>query len=841
MRFNIYAVMLTLWLAIIGCSGSGDPASPPLAVLSQNRETKSSGDHCLLGFFLISGNSADNSLEIIPVRGGSEHYNVLSFLEKGPCTNCVKIAGISPGPDNSKYIDINITHPFPGTNLTGFDVRGIVMFDGSLTFEESQLVTSDSSVGDGQLLNAEGFTTLYNPFTWGSGPNGWQGYFQGKFASVDIPSSTLNGYMRHVSDYPGNTRNALFGASSVTRTYQIVFPQGDFILGYAVDASWAPPDNYPVVDPMTDFPISANCPEPWKLDFCLPPQNGGLSNNGGWVEYQVDVYDWQGSTTHDEPVIECNPIFDGIKTAEFVSEGAGFSTWRFGFENEKLAPAGTYKALLSVEDNENISSPDYLDLTAYRVVDLVVHGGAWAVSWGGEYNDFPNDIVTDSDGNIYVTGYFYETVDFDPGEDILEHTTAGYEDAYLSKFDPDGNLIWNRVWGAEYHEGGEGITLDSSGNIYVAGYFNNTVDFDPGPGVTEHTSHGDWDSFISKFSPEGDYIWSRAWGSNMWDKALDVSCDDSQNVYLCGFFRGTCDFNPEDGPSEEDIWEFNPGASYITSFGENGDHRWAKAWAGDGSADDVARALVTDSFGNSYISGTFDGTVDLDPGNGVESFTAPSIYPDAYTSCFDNDGEFVWGYGWGAESEEIVRSMALDGNDFLYLAGNFLETVDFDPTSGVDNHTALEDRDAFLTKYTTVGDYVRTVTWGGGNAPGSDNEIPWDCDVAPDSTVIVSGTFNNTVDFDPSPDSIEEYTSAGMNDVFISAFDMDGGHLWTHAFGSSIDDYGSCVSADLFGNFYLAGTFNETVDFNPYSNVYELTSNGYQDDFLVKYLPNGIW
>jgi hypothetical protein len=101
-------------------------------------------------------------------------------------------------------------------------------------------------------------------------------------------------------------------------------------------------------------------------------------------------------------------------------------------------------------------------------------------------------------------------VDFDPGPGEDNHTSNGSPswDAFLSKFDPNGNFVWARTWGGSDNWDGDegyGVAADGSGNAFVTGYFNETVDFDPGPGVDNHTSNGGWDVFLSKFPPDGNW------------------------------------------------------------------------------------------------------------------------------------------------------------------------------------------------------------------------------------------------------------------------------------------------------------------------------------------------
>ncbi len=307
---------------------------------------------------------------IIPLRQVTEHWNVLKWLEQGPCTNCVKLSNLHASGTGTILIDVEITHPFDPANFTGFDVRGIAMFAGSHEFPAAGHTISDRTMGEGELVSAEGFTSLYNPGTEGAGPGGLQGYMKGKSASATYPNSTLNGYMRYISDDPANTRNAFYSGSTIKRTHEIAMPDGPFIFGYAVDANWAPPLVKPVTDPMTDFGPEANCPEPWKLEVDIFP---GLTTSWAPSGVSVYVYDWQGKGTHDSPVLECPELWNSPVITDWAGDGDGFSLYTAGVTNENLAGVGTYKCLVSVEDHENQSSPDWLDLKAYTVTELEVN------------------------------------------------------------------------------------------------------------------------------------------------------------------------------------------------------------------------------------------------------------------------------------------------------------------------------------------------------------------------------------------------------------------------------------------------------------------------------------
>jgi quercetin dioxygenase-like cupin family protein len=128
----------------------------------------------------------------------------------------------------------------------------------------------------------------------------------------------------------------------------------------------------------------------------------------------------------------------------------------------------------------------------------------WARTWGGTTDDRGLGVALDGSGTAYVTGGFAGTnVDFDPGSGTDYHSSSNYAlDAFLSKFDSSGSFLLARTWGGIGDDIGGGDAVDGSGNVYVSGQFQYTVDFDPGTGTDNHTVVGTIDFFLSKFGPE---------------------------------------------------------------------------------------------------------------------------------------------------------------------------------------------------------------------------------------------------------------------------------------------------------------------------------------------------
>jgi hypothetical protein len=752
--------------------------------------------------------------------------NVLHYIEQSPCTNCIKLAWGGYGPGRTWKIDVSIRHPLLSLNHTIFDVRGITIFNGSFQFPMSGLSMPDRNFGDGELMNADGYTTLYNPTTAG---HGTEGYLEGKVATDTTPNATLNGFKRFVSDKPGNARNAFWPQDTVVVTFQIREPS-PLVFGYAVDANWEPPITKPVVDPMTDFSLSANCPEAWQISVSQEPVGDGLTDSGGSTILTIDVYDWQGKDDAHPVVVECPGLFDGQMNPTWKQDGAGFTTYEVTVENSKVASQGQYRCLISKEAAENDSSDPWLDLTAYQVLELDVMGeNYWARTWGGADYDWGRSVAVDTSGSTYVTGYFMGTVDFDPAAaGVDDHTSNGNPDIFLSKFDSSGIFQWARTWGGTLSQFGYGVAVDGSGNVYVTGSYRGTVDFDPdAAGVDEHTSNGGDDIFLSKFDTSGDFQWAYTWSGTGWNESGNcVAVDVAGNVHVTGVFTGTADFDPGSGV---DSHTSNGSTDiFITRFDASGDFQWARTWGG--MAWQYGYGVDVDSSGNAYVAGTFYDVVDFDPGGGVDIHA--SILDDIFLSKFDSSGSFQWARTWGGAYYDEGSGVVADESGNAYVIGDFSGLVDFDPGTGVDNHY-FDGTGVFLSKFDPSGNFSWAKTWDANEGHG----------VALDGSgnIYVTGYYWFTTDFDPGTGDDSHTSNDFSDDIFLSKFDSSGNFQWATTWGGRDQDEGFDVAADSSGNAYVTGYFAGNVDFNPGTASDEHISFEDDDVFLSKFDPNGNW
>ena len=270
-----------LAVIMLGCAHMhGNPMipsdSPTAGMSAQSAAQNDSHRLWQDGTFFFNG--THDRVDVVPHREARFHLNTLKFLEEY-CSDCVQIKNIKNNGDDTIDLTVKITHPFPGfPEYTGFDVKGILMFTGSMLLGDPDdpayvldmeyygmpLDTRISwrELGDPEVLNADGYTPRWNP-RYDSGQTApIFNYWKGKYSSGE-PNSDINAYLDF---YTAPERHMFETNSSVERTYTIYLPPGEpVVAGYAVEACWEPPTVTPVTDPLNDFPTSANQPEAYHF------------------------------------------------------------------------------------------------------------------------------------------------------------------------------------------------------------------------------------------------------------------------------------------------------------------------------------------------------------------------------------------------------------------------------------------------------------------------------------------------------------------------------------------------------------------------------------------------
>ena len=319
----------------------------------------------------------------------------------------------------------------------------------------------------------------------------------------------------------------------------------------------------------------------------------------------------------------------------------------------------------------------------------------WARNFAGP-SAGANSVEVDSFGNVYTTGSFSDTADFDPGPGVENLTAIRYGDVFVSKLDASGNYVWAKSFGGFWSDDGAELKLDASGNIYTVGSFYNTVDFDPGPGVANVTavSDGNPDIFVSKLDASGNYVWAKNFGSSVQDRGYSLALDSSANVYTTGNFRGTADFDP--GPDVANLTSIGGTTeAFVSKLDASGNYVWAKSFRGNG--DGGGSSVTLDSSGNVFTTGNFSSTVDFDPGPDVANLTSAGNY-DVFVSKLDASGNYVWAKSVGGTSGDGGHAVGVDSSQDVYVTGSFSGTADFDTSAGLANLTSSGGVDVYVLK-----------------------------------------------------------------------------------------------------------------------------------------------
>ena len=216
----------------------------------------------------------------------------------------------------------------------------------------------------------------------------------------------------------------------------------------------------------------------------------------------------------------------------------------------------------------------------------------WVKQFGGRYNDTISHVAVDPRGNIYIQGVFRDTADWG-GVPLTAHGGSD-NDVVLAKYDANGDPLWAQNFGNAFNDVAGGLTVDPSGAVTMVGSFDKSVSFGPGD---EHTSLGEADAFIARFTADGALLWARSYGADREDIAYGVAADAAGNTVAVGWFQGSVDFGTgaQVSKGNKDVFalKLDPSGGVI----------WIKTW---GDRDhDQGRAVAIDERGAAIVVGIF--------------------------------------------------------------------------------------------------------------------------------------------------------------------------------------------------------------------------------------------
>src|SRR5690242_17082915 len=196
-----------------------------------------------------------------------------------------------------------------------------------------------------------------------------------------------------------------------------------------------------------------------------------------------------------------------------------------------------------------------------------------------------------------------------------------------------------------------------------------------------------------------------------------------------------------------------------TGYAQDPEFKWVTSFGSNELIYSVG--IITDDNGNLYTMGVFSGTHDFDPSPGVYELTSKGLN-DLFIEKTDPGGNFIWARSIGGAGEEFGYTLLKDINGNIYISGEFQFTVDFDPGTGISNHTAEKARDMFICKLDPTGNFMWAVT-----IPGLGEQAANFLSTDANGNVYMGGNFTGVIDFDPGPNTSFLASDEQLGDIFI--------------------------------------------------------------------------
>ncbi len=386
----------------------------------------------------------------------------------------------------------------------------------------------------------------------------------------------------------------------------------------------------------------------------------------------------------------------------------------------------------------------------------------WARKTGGTGYDNSVRLCVDANNNLHTGGKFQATVDFDPSGATYNLISAGIDDAFIASYSTDGELLWAAKFGSTGYDYLEGL-VTMNGYLYATGYFQGTVDFDPGPDTYNLTATGPDAAFFLKLDTDGNFIWAKSISGTSSIISFDIDVDSSGNVYAGGEWWSTCDFDPGTGTQTKTATNFSADA-FLLKLDEDGNFAWVNIFKGTG--DEWLKSIDLHDNGDIGIAGVFQVTLDADPGAGIYNLVSNGVYDFFVCRINGADGTLIWAKSAGGATNDQLGQLDVAASGDYFLSGGFSSTVDFDPGPGNYSLTAVGSLDILFWQLDGNGLFKAAFGFGSAWASCFGNGI-----LANNSGgITLAGGFANTIDFDPGPDTYNLTSALTTTDCFVVHF-----------------------------------------------------------------------
>lgn len=377
--------------------------------------------------------------------------------------------------------------------------------------------------------------------------------------------------------------------------------------------------------------------------------------------------------------------------------------------NDNIYVIGDFKNQVDFDPNAGETNLGYINYQSLSFNFVAKYSSTGNLILAKQTGGSAFSVSVDSDNNIYLTGTFKNSEDFDPSTTVTNTQTSfdGYS-MFITKLNSTGVYVWNKVIGkTTASTSGFGtvqgliILNDPNDNIVISGSFTDDVDFDLGVGITSYNSGGSYHTpnpFTLKLTKDGDFVWAKYFHSNQESKPKGMVMDKDGNIFTTGVLYGFMDFDSSANTLYlNHTYQLVP---YISKMDSNGSILWAKKnFSTDYSVE--LNDIKLDDAGNIFTLGSFRNTINYTTILGTGTATTAQYSQNLFFTGLNKDGNLVFFNHLGGPAYTFARDLVIK-NGSIYIAGSFSETVDFDTSTTVQNLTSAGLVDNFILKYSTT-------------------------------------------------------------------------------------------------------------------------------------------
>ena len=333
----------------------------------------------------------------------------------------------------------------------------------------------------------------------------------------------------------------------------------------------------------------------------------------------------------------------------------------------------------------------------------------WANTFGGDSLETLYDIVHDGGSALYIIGSYQDTLRVRPDDAGSKVVSSGKKDLILVRYNDDGVYSWVYSWGAAEDDEGTGITTNSSGTIYLAGYTTRFTIEPPRSTSGTNSSQNTGDIFFGARTSAGSLLWNVRIGGKAHDQVAPggIALDSYGDIYIAGWFSDTVDFDPDPGTA----YKISNGGYdvFMAKYSSTGNYKSCMSFGGQ--LNDQTYGIGVDWQGSVFLTGCFRGAVDFDPGEGIRTLTSRGVNgaSDLFTAKYSSTGILFWADGYGApvsggENASCGNAVVTDSLNNCLIVGKFCGSCDFDPSADSLKLESIGESDYFLMKYNHNGE-----------------------------------------------------------------------------------------------------------------------------------------